>query len=172
MPSTQELLQAITGMQQNAQAALPVIPNNGNPRGANNMPASDVPSQSLPQVPGADKYPWLAPSDNMQLIRDMLNRPIAQANTGIVPPAGNTYGSTQGNPYEQPRPMAPPMAQPLQPSAQPVIPTSLNPRQQMRAEGDWANIHKLGQRQGIANPEYGQELMSQVPTIPLRGQGF
>lgn len=168
MPSTQELLQAITGMQQNAQAALPVIPNNGNPRGANNMPASAVPQQATPQVPGAGKYPWLAPSDNMQLIRDMLNRPITPTAMPPAPAAGNTYGSTMGNPYEQPRPMA----QPAQPMGQPVIPTSLNPRQQMRADGDWANMHKLGQRQGIASPEFGQELMSQVPTIPLRGQGF
>lgn len=66
MPSTQDLLNAITQMQQTAQANVPVISNNGNPNGANNMPAMTA----LPPVTSA--VPWMQPSPYMENIQQML----------------------------------------------------------------------------------------------------
>lgn len=95
MPSTQELLQSIIDMQSNAQRSLPVIPNNGNPMGANNMPRNTgiVPphmqqpqgggydssginpqaNRRLPMDQMAERYPWLKPSQSMDNIRSYLN---------------------------------------------------------------------------------------------------
>jgi hypothetical protein len=74
MSSTQELLQAITGLQERAQDALPVLPNNGNPRGANNMPkVVQQPQQAAPApVQPPDRFPWLKASPAMDGIRNML----------------------------------------------------------------------------------------------------
>lgn len=47
-----------TSIQQNAQAALPVIPNNGNPGGAHNMPQ--------------DRFAWLQPSEAMVNVQKFL----------------------------------------------------------------------------------------------------
>lgn len=84
-----------TAMQQQAQAALPVIPNNGNPAGAFNMPAPTRPAIPVPapvaptqpamraptppamtQPPVQSKYyyPWMNPSPAMDSVRQMLNR--------------------------------------------------------------------------------------------------
>lgn len=74
LPSAR-FLQEIIDMQRNAQANLPVEPNNGNPRGANNMPQAPA---SLPeQVGGARFYPWMAPSSSMEFIRQMISSPKA-----------------------------------------------------------------------------------------------
>lgn len=76
MLSTQEILQAVTDMQANAQQALPIIPNNGNPRGANNMP-QQVPHNTgiIPQAPSpmVERFPWLKPSASMDNVRAFLN---------------------------------------------------------------------------------------------------
>lgn len=70
MASMQELLSAVNGMQSNAQAALPVLPNNGNPAGAYNMPQSGGgPAQPAPRGPDLT---WLQPSDSMQRMHAML----------------------------------------------------------------------------------------------------
>lgn len=83
MPSYQEVLQAITGMQQNAQASLPVIPNNGDPRGANNMPAATA--AVMPSTTGANKFPWLNPSPSMDVLHQLLSRPLMQGYQGPAP---------------------------------------------------------------------------------------
>ena len=62
MASTQQILSAITGMQENAQAAVPVIPNNGNPGGANNMPQMQA---QAPVKPTGPDLSWLQPSAAM-----------------------------------------------------------------------------------------------------------
>jgi hypothetical protein len=81
MASTHEFLQAVLNMQQDAQANLPMEPNNGNPRGANNMPSNTA----LPaQAGGARHYPWLAPSSSMDFIRELLARPL-QTGGGLPP---------------------------------------------------------------------------------------
>ena len=72
MATTQQMLSAITGMQENAQAALPVIPNNGNPAGANNMPQAQG-QQAAPAASGPD-LSWLQPSPAMQHFNSMLQQ--------------------------------------------------------------------------------------------------
>ena len=51
MAAQQELIAAVRSMQANAQANLPVIPNNGNPNGAYNAPRQGLrePPITLPQ---------------------------------------------------------------------------------------------------------------------------
>lgn len=104
MATSQELLQALTNMQQNAQSNLPVIPNNGNPRGANNMPGID--QRVLGNTPGQQPnpqnkqqghfYPWMNPSPSVDIIQQLL------ANTGGVAPVmqqepkGPTMGFNDG----------------------------------------------------------------------------
>ena len=55
-------------LQQGIQEALPVIPNNGNPNGANNMPAVQQGQQAAPP----DPYAWLQPSPFMNEVGAML----------------------------------------------------------------------------------------------------
>lgn len=68
MASAQEMLASAGNLQQNAQAALPVIPNNGNPGGAYNMPQN---GQSPAKPPGPD-LSWLQPSAHMQEVNATL----------------------------------------------------------------------------------------------------
>lgn len=85
MPSTQQILQALTDMQANAQRALPVTPNNGNPMGAYNVPRTGgnqpPTTQAYPQrttplpphlQPGQSRYPWMQPSESMQNVQQIL----------------------------------------------------------------------------------------------------
>jgi hypothetical protein len=69
MVSTQQMLTAINNMQPNAQAALPVIPNNGNPAGAYNMPQGSQPAAAPAAAPG---LPWLQPSASMTMFQQQL----------------------------------------------------------------------------------------------------
>jgi hypothetical protein len=55
-------------LQQGIQESLPVIPNNGNPSGANNMPAAEESQQAAPP----DPYAWLKPSKYMDQVTEML----------------------------------------------------------------------------------------------------
>ena len=55
-------------LQQGIQESLPVIPNNGNPAGANNMPAAEQSQQAAPP----DPYAWLKPSPYMDKVTEML----------------------------------------------------------------------------------------------------
>lgn len=105
MLSTQQILQSLIDMPANAQQALPVLPNNGNPRGAFNMPhqGTPVPTTPVAKQPGntgivpphmrrpeislAERYPWLKPSASMDNIRNYLNgrRRIFSAPTPVEP---------------------------------------------------------------------------------------
>lgn len=157
MPSTQELLQAITGMQQNAQAALPVIPNNGNPHGANNMP--DNPEGPVGAAVSSSPYfpDWMKPSPSMDLIYKMLAQPptttIPTPTTTtaplVPPPKDNTL---IGKPVET-APLLPPLPQ-----------RAPNARQQARAEGDFFMMPKRGQRFGVV----GQQEQQLLPSMPMR----
>lgn len=69
MASTQQILAALTSMQQDAQAAVPVIPNNGNPNGAHNMPSAQG---QEPAKPAGPDLSWLQPSPIMGDITNML----------------------------------------------------------------------------------------------------
>lgn len=81
MPSVYDILQGLTGMQQDAQANVPVIPRNGNPQGANNMPAA----AQAPVVPAANNYSWLNPSPFMDQVQQLLARPIMAGYQGPTP---------------------------------------------------------------------------------------
>lgn len=70
MASTQQILSALTDMQRNAQASLPVIPNNGNPAGAYNMPQSQEVAASA--APSGPDLSWLQPSAHMQNVQNWL----------------------------------------------------------------------------------------------------
>lgn len=76
MATTQELLAAINNIQPDAQAALPVIPNNGNPRGAFNMPpARNATEEAVARPPASQKdFSWLQPSQYMRNVQDMLSQ--------------------------------------------------------------------------------------------------
>ena len=68
MATTQQILSAITGMQRNTQQANPVIPNNGNPGGANNMPQQT----QEPEKPSGPDLSWLQPSPAMQSLTQYM----------------------------------------------------------------------------------------------------
>lgn len=92
-------------LQQDAQGALPVIPNNGNPAGAYNMaspvmagpglpaPMPAVPQQQpqpgipMPKPSPADRYPWLRPTQSMDNVRNLLAQRRQQL--PAVPNRGN-----------------------------------------------------------------------------------
>lgn len=150
MPSTSELLQAITGMQQNAQANLPVIPNNGNPQGANNMPAGST----IPTPATGNNLAWLQPSASMDYVKQLLSQPLHQGTTAApVPPTTGV------------------VPRPNDQMGGPVLPQRNNnwrdQRQEMRAAGDFVAMPKLGHRQ-IS----GVEPQQLLPAMPMRGQGF
>lgn len=76
MATTQELLAAMSNIQPDAQAGLPVLPNNGNPAGAYNMPASAgavAPAVVRPPIAPKD-FSWLQSSQYMRNVQDMLNQ--------------------------------------------------------------------------------------------------
>lgn len=70
MANTQAILSALTNMQANIQGELPVIPNNGNPGGAHNMP--HMAQQEQVQAP-PDPYAWLKPSPFMDTAKQLLD---------------------------------------------------------------------------------------------------
>lgn len=72
MSSQQELMSAVQSMQANAQANLPVIPNNGNPNGAYNMPRTP-PTRTVP-TPKPAQFSWLEPSPAMQQLQETMQQ--------------------------------------------------------------------------------------------------
>lgn len=82
-----ELLASVLDLDKNAQTNLPVLPNNGNPAGAYNMPVAtggNTPAQAMPkpQLPNRD-LSWMQPSPYMRNVQDMLNR---RRTEGSMPP--------------------------------------------------------------------------------------
>ena len=109
MSVQQELIQRVLDMQRNAQANLPVIPNNGNPRGINNTSPDSMlpPVQQQPTAPTpVNHYPWLKHSSSMDVIRQMLSQPLQPA----MQPVSQTPAT------------APPVAAQLPVSQQPILP--------------------------------------------------
>lgn len=70
MATSQQMLSSLLDMQGNAQAALPVIPNNGNPNGAYNMPQQAATPE--PAKPAGPDLSWLGPSQHMQMFNTTL----------------------------------------------------------------------------------------------------
>lgn len=101
MATTQELLAAMNNIQPDAQAGLPVLPNNGNPAGAYNMPPSAgmaAPAVVRPHIAPKD-FSWLQSSQYMRNVQDMLNQRRTAGATqqpAAVPQAGTIQQSTAG----------------------------------------------------------------------------
>lgn len=116
MASTQELLTAINGLQANVQGALPVLPNNGNPAGAYNMPQSvrQPAGVSSPAagastgtiVPPKHNYDWLKPSPYMDIVNNIIKQPAPQA-AAQQPTAQATPGQQFGPVATAVRPILP-----------------------------------------------------------------
>src|SRR6478609_7669515 len=81
MANYQEILQSVLDMQHNAQTALPVIPNNGNPNGANNMPTNGTPVAGPAPAPQDNTPAWVRPSASMDQLYQMLQQPIQGPST-------------------------------------------------------------------------------------------
>lgn len=60
-------------LQEDAQANLPVIPNNGNPGGANNMPQTAQVASAEQRAP-TDPLAWMAPSPYIANINQLLQQ--------------------------------------------------------------------------------------------------
>lgn len=101
MATTQQILQAIDNMQANIQESLPVIPNNGNPGGAHNMPVGIEPAPPAAQL---DPYAWAEPSPDMdttrkildeqwnKFVKEQLNRDLSEGRYRYVFPEGQDGG--------------------------------------------------------------------------------
>lgn len=122
MMTTQQILQAMGSMQSDAQNALPVIPNNGNPGGANNMP--QLASLDSPPVAAPNPLQWLEPSPAMsntkslleaqynKLLREQMNARTSegQFNTVVDPTTGGWEAQildNQGLPVDETYPTVP-----------------------------------------------------------------
>lgn len=107
MATTNELLLAINNMQPDVQAALPVVPNNGNPAGAYNMPHQ---AQTPAPVEAPDPLAWLRGSQSARNIRAKLD--------GMA--------SSQPMPPQQPAPQSMQMTAPqtiaFEPDLLPILP--------------------------------------------------
>lgn len=127
MINTHKILNAVTSMQQNAQAALPVIPNNGNPAGAYNMPPQGAQAPVQPQAQSPYYYPWLAPSPHMEGIQNQLSARQAMLNQMLTqyspqPIAPQAPAVPQQVPAVEPQPQQMVATQrPVMPMQKPMI---------------------------------------------------
>lgn len=143
MATTQQMLSAVNNMQVNAQAALPIIPNNGNPAGAYNMPAQAQPA--APMAPVGPDLSWLQPSQSMTMFQQGMQQrqqqldmqrqqmyapvqptpvqPIAQAPVMPVMPQGTMLPSAPVLPQPNPamRQQESSIVQPVMPNFNPMI---------------------------------------------------
>lgn len=77
MATTQEILSAVSNIQPSAQGALPVMPNNGNPSGAYNMPSATSQQANAEKQgqPAEDpRFAWVKPSPAMNRINNYLKQ--------------------------------------------------------------------------------------------------
>lgn len=110
-------LLAGTGLQNSAQTALPVTPNNGNPAGAHNMP-------------------WLKPSPYMDQVQTMLQQRQQALGTPMpkLPTPTQQLQTGGGMPASSVAPVIPMAKQPIpgytqpMPQGQPVMPQRMDMR--------------------------------------------
>lgn len=131
MSTMQSALSRIFDIQRNAQANVPVLPNNGNPAGAYNMPYSQAPQGAglanpntgampphmRPQLPAQAQgplFPWLQSSPSMNIVRQFLaNRAqfgqaqAIQPEQPIVPPVPQQMPMPNRMDEEMRRPILP-----------------------------------------------------------------
>lgn len=87
-------------IQSDVQSALPVIPNNGNPGGAYNMPHS--PAEQQQQVAAPDPFAWLKPSSYMEEVKNRLanwDQEVQEGIERIMLPQENGYYNPAVGPY-------------------------------------------------------------------------
>lgn len=69
-------------IQSDVQSALPVIPNNGNPAGAYNMPQAGQQEQAQQAAP-VDPFAWLKPSAYMEEVKNRLANWDQEVQAGV-----------------------------------------------------------------------------------------
>lgn len=128
--ATAQILQALSDMQSNAQSALPVTPNNGNPAGAYNMPhGGGQPQQAAPP----DPWPWLKPSPFMDALyqdiaarAERLKQEMAAVDAAPIVPVEQPMVQPQALPQQAPMTLETILpalqAQPIQQMPPPVLP--------------------------------------------------
>lgn len=80
MASMNELQRVVNFMQRDTQQSLPVLPNNGNPQGVNNVSPEAMQPAPMPQaMQGAQHYPWLQRSPSVDIIKQILEQPIQRS---------------------------------------------------------------------------------------------
>lgn len=112
MSSQHELMSAVQSMQANAQANLPVIPNNGNPNGAYNMPRTPSTRTVPTQKPA--QFSWLEPSPAMQQLQETMQQRQQYLNAML--------GQIRQQPMIPQQPLA---QQPQLPQQHPQLPTHI-----------------------------------------------
>lgn len=139
MAFSQQLLEAIANMQQVGQERLPVMPNNGNPGGANNMPQTQQPAAPQPAAPtGMDRYAWLKPSPAMSNLRALSQRVMAGQSAPAV---------------QQPQPVAPIQTKPMQ-IGTPVLPqTGIQTKPMMIAPEPRQGFRRGLAEEGVVLPD-------------------
>lgn len=149
-------------MQQRAQSNVPVIPNNGNPNGANNMPAAAKPA-AMPAPP----RDWRSPSSAFSMIQEMLKAPL-------LPPVNLGLGQRMPTQPVDGRMTTGPTL-PSQSLVKPVLPAPAQQahrfrdmRQAARAEGDFYMMPKRGQ--AFAGDTQQQEPLR--PVVPIRRENI
>lgn len=157
MRSTQQILRSVMDMQGDAQQALPVIPNNGNPMGANNMPHRRVP------IAGGRMYDRSQPTNTGPLPPHMNPSPIP------IPQRGGQPVSPEQVRGGQPR--VPGNAGPLPPAAEGVQNKYpwLAPSAAMRNVRGFLDNKPLAGGRQFGNPEMVDPSM--MPVMPQRPMG-
>lgn len=150
MNNTAGVLAAMSNMQSNIQTGLPVIPNNGNPAGAYNMPMrANGMGAAIPGAPPvvndmprqkADPWPWLQPSPFMSTLAEDLKTRSARLQEQLG----------QMNSYMPQAPAAAPAITPM--PAQPPV---------------------MGLSQAVSQvpPAMAMPVTTQAPVLPMPGNG-
>lgn len=133
--------QILAAMQHNAQGNVPVIPNNGNPMGANNMP-------SMTDANGEDNatklYPWMRPSQSMTRLQQLIGSMGTGGNGQVqqAPPAMATGGNAPAMPIPGNTGIVPPNMSTNTPAVPVATPMT--------------NLPGHFQGSGVVLPQYGQ----------------
>lgn len=150
MAAQQELISAVRSMQANAQASLPVIPNNGNPNGAYNAPRQ-VAQQPVPAKKGFD-LSWLQPSTAMIQMQENLSRRQGYLDDMLTQIRADRTQATS-----PPSAQAPQLAQPQRFPTTPLLPAIPVPNVQPAR-----NI-------GVVLPSTSMNTGISLPTAPSTG---
>lgn len=155
MNNTQAVLAAMSRMQSNAQAALPVSPNNGNPGGAYNMPHGG--QQAQPAAP-SDPWPWLQPSPFMQSLQQDLASRSERLRQEL---SSTTVFSPQIAPAVAPAPAVPAPSQVAAPMPTPSVGSVL--RNMVTNQPPLSTPPAAVQRTGSGGGD-----MANMPVLPVR----